>query len=260
MTISEAQISINNQKNIKLMSDQHTLQLMRSLRLSGMADRFESMLSLSTQQQPSPQLQLAQLLQAEDMYRNHRRTQTYIRNARFRYSASIQDVRCSSQRNLSQETLATLADVAFIERGENVIITGATGCGKSFLATALGYQACTMGKKVLYFSLPKLLSKIKSDKLDGAFRKEMERIENKHLLILDDWGLVPLDTAARLALLQIIEDRHSRYSTIITSQLPVAAWHQYINEDTIADAILDRLIHRAIRIDLKGESLRKKPI
>ena len=113
------------------------------------------------------------------------------------------------------------------------------------------------GKKVLYFSLPKLLSKLRSDKIDGAFRKELERIENKQLLILDDWGLTPLDTAARLALLQIIEDRHNRYSTIITSQLPIKAWHQYINEDTIADAILDRIIHRAIRIDLKGESMRK---
>jgi DNA replication protein DnaC len=110
---------------------------------------------------------------------------------------------------------------------------------------------------VAYFSLPKLLSKLKSDKLDGSFRKEMDRIENKNLLILDDWGLTPLDTAARLALLQIIEDRHSRYSTIITSQLPISAWHQYINENTVADAILDRIIHQAHRIELKGESLRK---
>jgi DNA replication protein DnaC len=110
---------------------------------------------------------------------------------------------------------------------------------------------------VVYFSLPKLLGKIKTDKIDGAFRKEIERIESKHLLILDDWGLTPLDTQARLALLQIIEDRHNKYATIITSQLPVSAWHQYISDDTIADAILDRIIHQAHRVELKGESMRK---
>jgi DNA replication protein DnaC len=163
----------------------------------------------------------------------------------------------SDQRNITREIITSLADCSFVDRGENIIITGATGCGKSYLASALGYQACTKGKKVAYFSLPKLLSKLKSDKLDGSFRKEMDRIENKNLLILDDWGLTPLDTAARLALLQIIEDRHSRYSTIITSQLPISAWHQYINENTVADAILDRIIHQAHRIELKGESLRK---
>jgi DNA replication protein DnaC len=180
-----------------------------------------------------------------------------IKNARFRYQASLNDVIYSDQRNITREIITSLADCSFVDRGENIIITGATGCGKSYLASALGYQACTKGKRVAYFSLPKLLSKLKSDKLDGSFRKEIDRIENKNLLILDDWGLTPLDTAARLALLQIIEDRHSRYSTIITSQLPISAWHQYINENTVADAILDRIIHQAHRIELKGESLRK---
>jgi DNA replication protein DnaC len=180
-----------------------------------------------------------------------------IKNARCRYQASLNDLIYSDQRNITREIITSLADCSFVDRGENIIITGATGCGKSYLASAPGYQACTKGKRVAYFSLPKLLSKLKSDKLDGSFRKEMDRIENKNLLILDDWGLTPLDTAARLALLQIIEDRHSRYSTIITSQLPVSAWHQYINENTVADAILDRIIHQAQRIELRGESLRK---
>lgn len=240
------------------MNDQATLQQMRTLRLTGMADRFEAIQTLPTHQQPSHDVLLSQLLESEELFRNHRKTQTAIRNARFRYQASISEIVCSTDRNFSKDTLSALADCAFINRGENIIITGATGCGKSYLASALGYQACMNGKKVAYFSLPKLLSKLKSDKIDGAFRKELERIENKQLLILDDWGLTPLDTASRLALLQIIEDRHNRYSTIITSQLPVSTWHQYINEDTIADAILDRIIHRAIRIDLKGESMRKK--
>lgn len=240
------------------MNEQQTLQLMRSLRLTGMADRYEAILNISVNQRPGHDTQLAQIVEAESMYRNHRRTHNYIRQAKFRYNADIHHVICNAERNLSKETLATLIDGSYIDRGENLIITGATGCGKSYLASALGHQACALGKKVVYFSLPKLLSKIKVDKIDGSFRKEMTRIENKQLLILDDWGLAPLDTASRLALLQIIEDRHSKYSTIITSQLPVAAWHEYINENTIADAILDRIIYQAIRIDLKGESLRKR--
>jgi DNA replication protein DnaC len=208
-------------------------------------------------QRPDAVVILAQLVEAEELYRNNRRMLSAIKNARFRYQASLNDVIYSDQRNITREIITSLADCSFVDRGENIIITGATGCGKSYLASALGYQACTKGKRVAYFSLPKLLSKRKSDKLDGSFRKEMDRIENKNLLILDDWGLTPLDTAARLALLQIIEDRHSRYSTIITSQLPISAWHQYINENTVADAILDRIIHQAHRIELKGESLRK---
>lgn len=230
---------------------------MRSLRLIGMADRYNAIMETPIHQRPDAVVILAQLVEAEELYRNNRRMLSAIKNARFRYQASLNDVIYSDQRNITREIITSLADCSFVDRGENIIITGATGCGKSYLASALGYHACTKGKRVAYFSLPKLLSKLKSDKLDGSFRKEMDRIENKNLLILDDWGLTPLDTAARLALLQIIEDRHSRYSTIITSQLPISAWHQYINENTVADAILDRIIHQAHRIELKGESLRK---
>jgi DNA replication protein DnaC len=239
------------------MNYQKTLELMRSLRLIGMADRYNAIMETPIHQRPDAVVILAQLVEAEELYRNNRRMLSAIKNARFRYQASLNDVIYSDQRNITREIITSLADCSFVDRGENILITGATGCGKSYLASALGYQACTKGKKVAYFSLPKLLSKLKSDKLDGSFRKEMDRIENKNLLILDDWGLTPLDTAARLALLQIIEDRHSRYSTIITSQLPISAWHQYINENTVADAILDRIIHQAHRIELKGESLRK---
>lgn len=239
------------------MNNQSTLQSMRNMRLAGMADCYEAILSLPTHQQPDAAIILAQLIEAEDLYRNNRRTQAALKNAKFRYEASVNEVKCSDERNLSKQTLASLADCSFVDRGENIIITGSTGCGKSYLASALGNQACMMGKKVAYFSLPKLFNLLKADKIDGTFRKELERIENKQLLILDDWGLTPLDTPSRLALLQIIEDRHNRYSTIITSQLPLASWHQYINESTIADAILDRIIHQAHRIDLQGESLRK---
>jgi DNA replication protein DnaC len=242
---------------MKNSSNMTTLEKMRGLMLSGMADHYQSVLSMPAHLQPESAVLLPQLLEAELLYRNHRRTQTAIKNARFRYQASVEEIICSQDRNLSRETLSMLADGSYIDRGENLIISGATGCGKSFLASALGYQACMQGRKVAYFSLPKLLQQLKSDKLDGSFRKDMERIEKMNLLILDDWGLIPLDTQSRLALLQIIEDRHNRYATIITSQLPVSSWHSYINENTIADAILDRIIHKANRIELMGESLRK---
>ncbi len=235
----------------------NTLQTMRALRLTGMADRYEAINGLPQHQRPQTDVLIAQLLEAEDIFRCHRKSTLAIKNAKFRYQASLQEISFAQGRNLTKETIAAFSDCGFIDRGENIIITGATGCGKSFLASAIGHQACSIGKKVVYFSLPKLLGKIKTDKIDGAFRKEMERIESKQLLILDDWGLTPLDTQARLALLQIIEDRHNKYATLITSQLPVSAWHQYINDDTIVDAILDRIIHQAHRIELKGESLRK---
>lgn len=239
------------------MNHQSTLETMRSLRLTGMADRFEAIIEMPQHHQPDSTIILAQLIEAEYLYRNHRKTQTAVKNAKFRYQANLNDVICSLQRNLNKEILASFSDCSFIDRGENIIITGATGCGKSFLASAIGYQACMKNKKVAYLALPKLLSKLKSDKIDGGFCRELDRIENKNLIILDDWGLTPLDSHSRLALLQIMEDRHNKYSTIIASQLPVSAWHQYINENTIADAILDRIIHQAHRIELEGESLRK---
>lgn len=239
------------------MNNQSTLQALRRLKLTGMANHFEALTAMPAHQQPEAEVVLVQLVEAEEIYRTNRRTQLAITNARFRYQANVNEIVCSAERNLEKQMLANLVDCSFIDRGENIIITGATGCGKSYLASALGNQACMKGKKVAYFSLPKLLSKLTTNKIDGLFNKEVEKIENKHLLILDDWGMVPLDVQARLALLQIIEDRHNRYSTIITSQLPVSAWLEYINDNTIADAILDRIIHQAHRIELKGESLRK---
>jgi DNA replication protein DnaC len=239
------------------MNYQHNLDSLRQMRLTGMADCMQAVMGMPSHQQPDGHVLLAQMIQAEELYRNQRRTEAAIKNARFRYQAAIEDIICNPERNLSKQTLVSLADCSYINRGENIIITGATGCGKSFLASALGHQACVMGRRVAYFSLPKLLSKLKTDKIDGSFRKEIDRIESKQLLILDDWGLTPLDIASRLALLQIIEDRHNRYATIITSQIPVADWHTYINDNTVADALLDRIIHKAHRIELAGESLRK---
>jgi DNA replication protein DnaC len=151
-----------------------------------------------------------------------------------------------------------LADGLFIERAENILITGATGCGKSYLACALGRQICSLGYRVLYFGMNRFLEKVSQSKLDGTFIKLLNQIEKTHLLILDDFGLTPLDNISRLAILQILEDRYGKKSIMITSQLPVVKWYDFIGEPTLADAIMDRLAVNAHRIELKGESLRKK--
>ena len=149
-------------------------------------------------------------------------------------------------------------DCKFIDKGENILITGSTGIGKSYIASALGHHACGMGYKVVYHNVPKLFSKLKMSKADGSYLKEVAKIERQHLLILDDFGIQPFDHQSRLSLLEVIEDRHGKRSTIFTSQLPVKQWHDVIAEQTVADAILDRIVHNAHRIALKGESLRRK--
>ncbi|MBS1737950.1 MAG: ATP-binding protein, partial [Bacteroidetes bacterium] len=146
----------------------------------------------------------------------------------------------------------------FIKKAEDLFITGSTGTGKSFLASALGQQACLMGHKVLYTNTAKLMSHLKMAKADGAHLKELSKIEKQDVLILDDFGVQPFDAGSRTLLLDIIEDRHGKRSTIITAQVPVKKWHEVIGEKTIADAIMDRIVHGSIRVELYGESLRKK--
>lgn len=150
-----------------------------------------------------------------------------------------------------------LAECIFIKKKEDLLITGASGVGKSFVASALGHQGCQLGYRVLYFNTQKLFSRLKTAKGDGSYNKEVSRIEKYDLLILDDFALQPLDNYNRNTLMEIIEDRHGRKSTIIASQLPVSMWYDVIGESTIADAILDRLVHKAHRIELQGESMRK---
>jgi DNA replication protein DnaC len=240
------------------MNNQATVSLLRELSLTGMADAFESLLSLPLDKHLTGDQLIARLTQAEQLHRQHRKTQSAIKQARFRYQASVEEIEYTPERNLDKNLIFRLADVSFITRSENVLITGATGCGKSFIATALGYQACQRGLKVGYYSLAKLLQKLHLAKADGSYAKELGKLERWQLLILDDWGLQALDLNARMAILQIIEDRHGKHSTIITSQLPVAKWYEYIAEPTLADAILDRVLHQTHRIELKGESMRKR--
>ena len=240
------------------MNHQNTLDQLGQLKLNGMADAYQAVISLPVQEQPSIHPFIARLAEAETQHRVNQKTQVYLKHSKLRYNAVLEQVYCNTARNLTQESLQSIADCGFIDRSENVLITGSTGCGKSYLACAIGRQACSFGYRTLYLGMNRFLERVTLSKLDGTYIKMLNQIEKTHLLILDDFGLHPMDKIARLALLQILEDRYGKKATLISSQLPVDKWHQYIGESTIADAIMDRLACNAHRFDLKGDSLRKK--
>jgi len=217
------------------MNTQITLDQLKQLKLFGMADAYQAVLSLPVQDQPSIHQFIARLSEAEIQHRVHLKTEAYIKLSKLRYHAVMEQVYCNAGRNLTQDHLMTIADCGFIERSENVLITGATGCGKSYLACAIGRQACSFGYKTLYLGMTRFLEKISQTKLDGTYIKMLNQIEKTHLLILDDFGLHPMEKVTRLALLQMLEDRYGKKATLISSQLPVDKWHQYIGENTIAD-------------------------
>jgi DNA replication protein DnaC len=200
---------------------------------------------------------VSMLIQAEWEDRENRKINRYIKTARFRYGANIEDVDFTTKRGLDKTQLLRLADCSFIQKKETLLITGPTGVGKSHIASALGHQACLQGYRTLYFNAQKLFPQLNIFKADGTYLKQISRIERQDLLIIDDFGLKPLDANARMMLLEIIEDRHGRRSTIISSQLPVSQWYEIIGDSTVADAILDRMVHASHRIELKGESMRK---
>jgi len=234
------------------------LNKMSNMKLHGMLRSYQTMLDSNQHQDMTQDEFINILIQSEWEERENKKICRHLRLARFRYGASIEEINFAKNRGLDKTQLMRLADTGFITRKENILITGATGVGKSYLASALGHQACHAGYKTLYFNTQKLFSRLKMLKADGSFSREIGRIEKYDLLILDDFGMAPLDNVARMFLLEIIEDRHGRKSTIIASQLPVAKWYEVIGESTVADAILDRMVHTAHRIELKGDSLRKK--
>lgn len=237
-----------------------TLQQLKELKLSGMARSYESVLQLSTHQQPEAHQLIAQMCDAEKQSRVHYKTQFFLKLSKLRYAATIEELSFTKDRNLTKEQVLQLSDCSYLDRAENILISGATGSGKSFLACALGHQACVMGYKTLYLNLNRFTEKLMTAKLDGTFVKLLNQLEKTSLLILDDFGLAPMEQNTRLALLQILEDRYAKRSIMIASQIPINKWYEAINEPTLADAIMDRLTANAHRFELKGESLRKKQI
>ena len=234
-----------------------TLDKMKQMKFYGMHDALEASMQAGNNERFTPDEIIAHLINAEHDELHNRRINRRITNARFRYQAEVEKIKYDETRNLDENMIRRLAECDFIDKGENILITGSTGVGKSYIASAIGYQACSQGYKVFYFNTTKLLTKLKMAKADGSYIKEMRKIERQQLIIIDDFGLQPMDNNARGLLMDMVEDRHGKSSLIITSQFPVDSWHDVIGESTVADAILDRIVHNAHRIDLQGESMRK---
>ena len=233
-------------------------QMLSGLRLDGIRKQWEAMKGTREHFDLSFIEGLEILLQAEVQDRKQKRFDRLVKNARFRYRASVEELHFDASRGMDKQLITSLATGDYIKHGEAVLISGATGCGKSFLASALGYQACLQGYRTMYFNFMKLMQKLKVARAEGTIFKLFDKIAKTDLLILDDFGLAYLDKKQQLDLMEIIEDRHALKSTIIASQIPFEKWFDIIGEATIADAILDRLIHSAYKINLSGESLRKK--
>lgn len=234
------------------------LQLMQQLRLGGMRAAFEGIVSSKNTQSIDNDELLNLLLQAEWNQRENQKAERRLQNAHFRSQASIEEIDFVANRGINKTQLLRFADASYVRNKENILVTGPTGVGKSYIATALGHVACQHGYRVNYFVTQKLFSVLRMSKADESYQKLIKRIERQDLIILDDFGMHPLDDLARMMLLEIIQDRHQLRSTIIVSQLPIDKWYDVIGENTVADAILDRLVHTSHRIDLTGESMRKK--
>ncbi len=239
------------------MNNNQTIEKLREMRLGAMAELHAAHLRDNRIDKSTADEYLALLTDHQWEDRQNRKIERLLKLAGFRQPANLADIDYVQNRNLDKNMFERLATLDFMARKENIIITGASGVGKSYLGQALGHQACMMQYRTMYYNTARLLKKLKLGKVDGTYLNELKKLLKADLLILDDFGLQSFDNHAREALMDIIDDRHNRTSTIIASQIPVSAWYDIIGEGTIADAILDRIVNSSHRIDLKGESLRK---
>jgi len=229
-----------------------------SVKLSGMAEGLKEQSVNRAYRELSFDERFGMLVDKEIIYRENRRLKTLLSKAHFRYpNACVEDIDFRARRRLEKQFILKLSQNEWIRDSYNIIITGSTGAGKTYIACALGNGACRAGIRTCYVRLPRLLQEMKISRADGSYIKLLKILSRVKLLIVDDWGLSPLSDTERKDFLEIMEDRHNVRSTIISSQIPVEKWHDFIGEPTIADAICDRLVHNAYNIRLKGESMRK---
>ena len=239
------------------MLHQHTLDKLHTLRLTGMAVAFEQQLAQPAAQELSFEERFALLLDQEILYRDNRRLSRLLKAAKLRLNACVEDIDYRHPRGIDRPFMSTLASCQWVEHHQNLAITGPTGSGKTWLACALGNQACRQGLSVRYLRLPRLFEMLRIAHGDGSYPQLMNQLAKTDLIILDDWGIQKIAAAQRNDLMEIIEDRHGLRSTSIASQLPIEHWHDFIGEATLADAILDRLLHNSHRLPLRGDSMRK---
>ena len=235
-----------------------TLDQLKTMKLTGMAQAFEEQLQHTDHDALSFEERLAFLVEREHTLRTNRQLTNRLRRAQLKLAATLEDLDHRARRGLDKSLVNELARSRFIKDALNVLITGPTGVGKTYLACAIAHSACRNGCSARYFRVPRLLTDITIARGDGTYPKVLAQLAKTDLLILDDWGLATLNAEQRRDLLDILDDRHGLRSTIVTSQLPLKQWHELIGDPTLADAILDRLVHNAYTINLKGESMRKK--
>ena len=235
-----------------------TLTQLRELKLGGMANALQTQLEqVGTYEGLAFIERLNLLLEQESLNRQQRKQERLIRQAKFKLSATVQDIDYQHPRNITPSQMAQLAQGDWLSRAQNLLITGPCGSGKTYLACAVGHSACLRGYSVRYYRLSRLMLELTQAKADGSYHKSLQRLAKIELLIIDDWGLETLTAPQRNDLMEIMDDRHGSGSTLMISQLPTEQWYATIGDNTLADAILDRLMHNAHRLQLKGESMRK---
>jgi len=238
---------------------QNTIDRMTSMKLYGMSDGLQEQLDNSQYKELTFEERISMLVEKEDLYRQNKKLTSLIRRASFRFpEACIEHIDFRARRNLSKQGILKLAQNDWINKSQNIIITGETGAGKSYIACALGNNACRNGFSTLYTRIPKLLNELKISHADGSYLKLLKKLSRVDLLIMDDWGLSNFSDSGRRDMLEIFEDRYNVRSTIIATQFPVDTWFDVIGDPTIADAICDRIVHNSHKIELKAEDSMRK--
>jgi len=241
------------------MMNEPTMERLTSMRMSAMAEAWSEQARDPKIQSLSFDERFGMLVDAEWLSRYNKRSERALRAAKLRLpSASVEDIECRPARGLDKSQIRQLATCQWIEASQNLIISGATGTGKTYIACALGHRACTKGYRVVYRRAPRLLEELRLARASGDYGRELRKLSKVNLLIIDDWAIAPIQERERQDVLEVLEDRHELHSTLLAGQLPPESWHGYLGEATLADAICDRVIHSAHRLALKGPSRRKE--